>query len=108
MNEIEKRICELRHQYSMIQMADSLSSEDYAKLREIDSEIEKLKSQRKGGYYVVLEGSNCFPYLTDDSNLCWSDEKTYFSTREEAQKAIRNADIHEEDRRNLKIVKEEF
>lgn len=108
MNETEKRICELRHQYSMIQMADSLSSEDYAKLKEIDSEIEKLKSQRKGGYYVVLEGSNCFPYLTDDSNLCWSDEKTYFSTREEAQEAIRNADIHEEDRRNLKIVKEVF
>jgi hypothetical protein len=104
MNKIETKISEVRTEQTKIQMKDRLTDKDYDRIRELEKEEERLKSKRQGGYYIVQSENSFAPYLTNDPTFCWCSDKTYFSTKKEAQEAIDKAEIR--DKSQLKIVKE--
>lgn len=93
MNEIIKRIGELRHQASMINFQSHLSADDYDYIEYLENEIAELYSQLKGVKLVALELKEGW-YLTADRNLCYCDEPTWFDSEEEAMEYFRNADLY--------------
>ena len=69
-------------------------------IHKMEKELETLVDN--GKYYVELSYDNlhCPHYLTGDNDLCFSNEPTYFDTKEEAQEYINNARF---DKSNFKI-----
>ena len=86
MNKTVKQIEELKRQISYIEFQDHLSSMDYEYIRKLNAEINELEKQVKGLTGVAVHVTYKDKahhisdgwYLTDDENLCCSDEPTLF------------------------------
>lgn len=99
MTKTQEKINKLRHEASMINFAEHISTEGYARLNEIESEIKKLESKQHGGWVVAIYPnfnsiSNEPNYLTEDANLCMCSDPTYFKTKKEALEHLKAADLN--------------
>jgi len=105
MNKTVKQIEELKRQISYIEFQDHLSSMDYEYIRKLNAEINELEKQVKGLTGVAVHVTYKDKahhisdgwYLTDDENLCCSDEPTLFESLEEAKSYVEKADFKREE-----------
>lgn len=108
-----KKLQEMRHQYSLINMSNYLSSEDYDKLDSLEESIKTLTEELHGfkafaAKVVDIASNNIIAYLTDDPILCYSETPTWFESEEEALKYFEEADIKDKETLKLQFIEKEF
>lgn len=110
MNNIVKKIDDLRSEISFINFSEHLTSEDYENIRKKEKEIEELKKLVSGELFAVMlthKRYNYSFYLTAHSSLCCSDEPTWFDSKEEAEEYLNKAELNQ-DNYDIEIVKKVF
>ena len=104
MNETVKQIEELKREMSYIEFKEHLSSDDYVRIARLNKQIRSLEEQLKGLTGVVVHvtykdtehfGTDGW-YLTNDENLCCSQEPVLFESLEEAKVQVEKADFKKE------------
>ena len=101
MNEIVKKIDELRNDISVMNFQERLSSEDYKSIHDMEAEIKTLLEKLKGVKLVALKLTHkqCkyTAYLTCSPNLCFCDNPTWFDSNEEAMAYLSRAQLNPND-----------
>ena len=108
-----KKLQEMRHEYSLINMSNYLSSEDYDRLDFLEESIEALTEELHGFKAVAAKvidtaSNNVVGYLTDDALLCYSQTPTWFESEEEAFKYFEEAWIKYKETLRLEFIEKEF
>ncbi len=99
--EILNKIEDLSTTYSIIQFKDYTTNEDDERCNKIEEEINNLKNELKSRntkLYYYYDGSY---YLSRNASLCFSTDKVYFLTEEEANTFLKNAIMDEQDKKKF-------
>lgn len=107
MNEIVKKINDLKETLSYINFQSHLSKKDYELIESIEKTIDELEKQIKNVKLVCVKIKDNW-YLTADSNLCFSTSPTWFDDIEEAKEYLKKADMFEKDKQKAKFIEKEF
>lgn len=108
-----KKLQEMRHQYSLINMSNYLSSEDYDRLDSLEESIKALTEELHGfkavaAKVVDINSTIVIAYLTDNPILCYSQTPTWFESKDEATKYFEEADIKDKETLRLEFIEREF
>lgn len=118
MNEITKKIENLRNEISYISFKNFLDDDDYKAIKSKEKEIEalekelksyegvalKLKYSEKVRRYFIDDGF----YLSSDPILCCSNEPVWFSSKEEAMGYLEKAQIRNKNEYDLEFIVKEL